>query len=131
MQIFEYQASLLPRITYSGRQDSREKPWRNIRRTTGEHILYFCIRRLSISNIKADGLYRDENIGSVETFEVCKGAKIHTLSPSNILHQNRVGKPLPLLLNEGEIDRLYMYNVDAGEDEKLVNRGTIGKITEI
>ena len=78
-----------------------------------------------------DGLYRDEPIGNVETFKICKGAKIHTLSLSNILHQNRVGKPLPLLLNEGEIDRLYMYNVDAGEDETLVNRGVIGKITEI
>lgn len=60
-----------------------------------------------------------------------KGAKIHTLSLSNILHQNRVGQPLPLLINEGEIDRLYMYNMDAGEDETLVNRGVIGKITEI
>lgn len=86
---------------------------------------------IDIDHLTVDGLYRDEPIGNVETFKICKGAKIHTLSLSNILHQNRVGKPLPLLLNEGEIDRLYMYNVDAGEDEKLVNRGVIGKITEI
>lgn len=43
MQIFEYPAYLLPRITYSGQQDSREKPWRNIRRTTDEYILYFVV----------------------------------------------------------------------------------------
>ena len=86
---------------------------------------------IDIDHLTVDGLYRDEPIGSVETFKICKGAKIHTLSLSNILHQNRVGKPLPLLINEGEIDRLYMYNVDSGEDETLVNRGVIGKITEI
>ena len=43
MQIFEYPASFLPGITYSGQQDSREKPWRNIRRTTDEYILYFVL----------------------------------------------------------------------------------------
>lgn len=84
-----------------------------------------------IDCLTVDGLYREEPIGSVETFKICKGARIRTLSLSSILHQNRVGKPLPLLVNEGEIDLLYMYNVDAGEDEVLVNRGVIGKITEI
>ena len=86
---------------------------------------------IDIDHLTVDGLYRDEPIGCVETFKICKGAKIHTLSLSNILHQNRTGKPLPLLLNEGEIDRLYMYNVDAGEDALLENPGTIGKITQI
>ena len=86
---------------------------------------------IDIDHLVVDGLYRDEPIGSVETFKICKGARIRTLSLSNVLHQNRVGKPLPLLLNEGEIERLYMYNVDAGEDTILENRGTIGKITKI
>ncbi len=86
---------------------------------------------IDIDHLLVDGLYRDEEIGNVETLKICKGARIHTLSLSNVLHQNRVGRPLPLLLNEGEIDRLYMYNVDAGEDTLLVNNGKIGKITEV
>ena len=86
---------------------------------------------IDIDHLVVDGLYRDEPIGCVEAFKICKGAKIHTLSMMNVLHQNRTGKPLPLLLNEGEIDCLYMYNVDAGEDEKLTGNGKIGKITEI
>ena len=86
---------------------------------------------IDIDHLTVDGLYRDEPIGGVETFKICKGARIHTLSMMNVLHQNRTEKPLPLLLNEGEIDRLYMYNVDASEDTLLENLGTIGKITQI
>ena len=38
--------------------------------------------------------------------------------------------PLPLLLNQGNIGRLYLYNTDPGEDELLVNEGTIDKLTK-
>ena len=85
---------------------------------------------LDIDSLVIDGLYRDEPIGRVETMKVCEGTKIRTLSLMNVLHQNRTEKPLPLLLNEGEIDRLYMYNVDAGEDELIFDKGTIKEIIQ-
>ena len=86
---------------------------------------------IDIDTLVIDGLYRDEEIASVETMKVCKEAKIHTLSLMNVCHKNKTDHPITFFLNEGEIDRLYMYNVDAGEDEKLVNNGKIGRITEI
>ena len=39
--------------------------------------------------------------------------------------------PETFFLNEGEIDRLYMYNVDVGEDLLLDNKGAIKKISEM
>lgn len=43
MTVFEYQASILPHITYSGRQNSMQKPWCNIRRVANEYIFYFVV----------------------------------------------------------------------------------------
>ena len=67
----------------------------------------------------------------METLKVCKEAKIHALSLMNVCHQNQTGRPVTFFLNEGEIDRLYMHNVDAGEDVLLDNQGTIHKIVEV
>ena len=39
--IFEYRADVLPRITFSGRQDTSAKPWRNVRRISEDYIFYF------------------------------------------------------------------------------------------
>ena len=39
--IFEYRADVLPRITFSGRQDTSAKPWRNVRRVSEDYIFYF------------------------------------------------------------------------------------------
>ncbi len=43
MEIFEYRADILPHITYSGQQDSIEKPWCNIHRVASEYIFYFVV----------------------------------------------------------------------------------------
>ena len=80
--------------------------------------------------------YKDEAGNQVattktETLKVCKGARIRTLSLSNVLQQNKTDAPETFFLNEGEIDRLYMYNVDVGEDLLLDNKGTIKKISEM
>ena len=86
---------------------------------------------IDVDSLVIDGLYRDEEIAHVETLKVCKGARIHTLSLSNVLQQNKTDAPETFFLNEGEIDRLYMYNVDVGEDLLLDNKGTIKKISEM
>ena len=39
--VFEYRADVLPRITFSGRQDTSAKPWRNVRRISEDYIFYF------------------------------------------------------------------------------------------
>ena len=86
---------------------------------------------IDIDSLVIEGLYRDEEIAGVETLKVCKEAKIHALSLMNVCHQNQTGRPVTFFLNEGEIDRLYMHNVDAGEDVLLDNQGTIHKIVEV
>lgn len=86
---------------------------------------------IDIDQVTIDNLYRNEEISHVETLKVCKGAKIKTLSLSNILHQRTTDTPTTLFLNEGEIDKLYMYNVDPSNDKLLENNGVIGKIVEI
>ena len=85
---------------------------------------------IDIDQVTIDNLYRNEEISHVETIKVCKGAKIKNLSLSNILHQRTTDTPTTLFLNEGEIDKLYMYNVDPSKDKLLENNGVIGKIIE-
>lgn len=82
---------------------------------------------IDIDTLTIDGLYRDEEIANVESFKVCNGAKIHTLSLMNVRCKNKTGIPHAFLVNEGEIDKLYMYNVDADGDMLLDNRGIINE----
>lgn len=80
---------------------------------------------LDIDFLTIDNLCREESLGVVETIKVCANAYIGTLSLSNILHQNRTGKAITLLKNEGQIDKLFLYNVDPGEDTLMENQGSI------
>ncbi len=80
---------------------------------------------LDIDFLTIDNLCRNEDISDVETLKVCENAYIKTLSLSNIIHQNSTDKPITMFTNNGVIDKLYMHNVDGGEDKLLVNNGTI------
>ena len=86
---------------------------------------------LDIDFLTIDNLCRNEDLSSVETLKVCSGANIKTLSLSNIIHQNSTDKPITFFLNEGNIEKLYMYNVDASDDRLLDNRGNIGEIKTV
>lgn len=83
---------------------------------------------LDVDLLTVDNLCRREAIGVVETIKVCEDANIRTLSLSNIIQQNQTGTPFPLMTNQGNIGKLYMYNVDPGNDVLLNNEGTIGEI---
>ncbi len=86
---------------------------------------------LDVDTLTVDGLYRDEKIANVASFKVCEGAKIGRLSLMNVRCRNSTPNKYPFLINEGEIDKLYMYNVDADGALLIDNHGTINKITEI
>ena len=85
---------------------------------------------LDIDFLSIDNLCRKEDISDVETLKVCENAYIKMLSLSNILHQNVTDKPVTMFTNEGVIDKLYMYNVDAGCDEIFNNKGTVNCIKD-
>ena len=80
---------------------------------------------LDIDSVTIDNLYRREDISDVETLKVCRNAHIKTLSISNVVHQNATGEPIIFMKNEGTIEKLYVYNVDTGEDQFLENTGVI------
>ena len=86
---------------------------------------------IDIDAVSIDNLYRNEEISHVETLKVCKGAKIKRLSLSNIVHQNSTDTPITFMLNEGEIENLYMYNVDTSNEKRIENNGFIGNIVDI
>ena len=85
---------------------------------------------LDIDFLSIDNLCRDEQLGVVETIKVCAKAHIGALSLSNILQQNHTGQRITLFKNLGQIDRLYLWNVNAGEDTLLENLGQIGTICD-
>lgn len=86
---------------------------------------------LDIDLLTIDNLCRNEGLSSVETLKVCRGADIKTLSLSNILHQNSTEKPITFFLNQGNIGKLYMYNVDSTGDKLIDNQGNIGEIKTV
>ncbi len=83
---------------------------------------------IDIDAVCIDNLYRNEEISHVESIKVCKGAKIKRLSLSNIVHQNSTETPITFMVNEGEIEKLYMYNVETFNENLLDNKGVIGSI---
>ena len=83
---------------------------------------------LDIDFVSIDNLCRTESLAENETLKVCGNTKIKTMSLSNIVHDNKTGTPIPFMTNEATIGKLYMYNVDSGNDELLVNKGTINEI---
>ena len=85
---------------------------------------------LDIDYLGVSNFFRRESIGRVETIHICPDANIGTLSLCNILQQNETGEPMTLLLNEGNIKKLCMSNVDSGNDRLLDNRGNIEKIID-
>ncbi len=110
-----------PRIPEYGKGDNSNYPF----------AFVWVDSDLDIDFLTIDNLCRNEDISNVETLKVCDNSYIKTLSLSNIIHQNQTKNPINLFTNEGVIDKLYMYNVDSGNDKLLENRGTIKTISEI
>ena len=85
---------------------------------------------VEVNTLTIENMERVEEIAPVETIRVEPRAKIRNMSVAHVSHQNKLGVPLPLMRNHGTIENLYLYNLDAGEDQVLVNAGTIGKLVE-
>ena len=64
----------------------------------------------------------------IETVRVSPDTKIKTLALEHINHENHTGKPVPMMINEGEIEKLYLLDVECGDDVMIDNRGEIRKI---
>lgn len=87
-------------------------------------------KTLDIDSVSIDNLHCRETLGETPLIKVCADTNIRNLSISNVTWENEVGVPLPMMLNQGNIEKLYLYNTDPGEDELLVNEGQIDKLTQ-
>ena len=86
---------------------------------------------IDVDFLTIDNVCRKEDISYVETLKVCPNSHITNLSLSNICQRNVTDFKIPMFRNCGTIDKLYMYNLDAGADEVFVNEGTVGTVKEI
>ena len=86
---------------------------------------------LDIDHLTISNLYRTEHLGDIETIRVRERARIGTMTVSHALYRNETGKATAFMRNDGTIGKLYLYDVDSGEEEKLVNDGSISELHEL
>ncbi len=110
-------------------ENAERKP--EYRKSPGYVFSYIWVDSdLDIDHLSVSNLYRTEHLGDIETIRILPETRIDTLSLSNVQFRNKTGKATALFQNDGSIGNLYMYDVDAGPDEVLINRGTISKLVE-
>ncbi|MCL2751675.1 MAG: glycosyl hydrolase family 28 protein [Firmicutes bacterium] len=80
---------------------------------------------LRIRNLRIAGLYRDEKNYPVPTIVVHKDTEIKSMILSDVRQTNATGKPMPMIHNEGIIEKLVLDSVDTGDDELLTGGGKV------
>jgi len=86
---------------------------------------------LDIDHLTIENVFRKEELGKIETIRVCKNARIGRMSVKHLEHNNQTGEPVPMMINEGHIGKLFLYDVECGGDGMLLNRGTIENIRDL
>ena len=85
---------------------------------------------LDIDLLVIQNVSRTESIGLIPTIGVDAGTKIKAMRVENVYHVNQLDTPLPLMVNKGTIEKLYLCNLNSGKDDALVNTASIGKLYE-
>jgi len=85
------------------------------------HIDY----NLKIRNLRISGLYRDEKNFAVPTIHIDQNTNIRQLILSDVRQTNTTGKPMPLINNNGMVERLILDAVDSGGEEMITGEGNI------
>lgn len=93
--------------------------------------LIFIDSHMDIGHVRIENIGRNEKLGDIETVRILPDTKIKTLVLEHINHENHTAKPVPMMTNQGEIDKLYLLDIDHGEDVRIDNKGTIKKIVEL
>ena len=76
-------------------------------------------------------LSRREDPSARETFGIGAHAHIENLALSHIFQRGAPGMAPVLLRNAGRIDRLSLYDIDAGDATVLENAGLIGRLRAV
>ena len=91
----------------------------------------FIDSRMDIGHVRIENIGRNEKLGDIETIRILPDTKIKTLVLEHINHENHTGRPVPMMINEGEIEKLYLLDIDCGDDVMIENKGTIAKTIEL
>jgi hypothetical protein len=93
----------------------------------GRQPIIYVEGNLHVGNLSIYDVHRVEENIPVATIIVGSGTVVEALTIANVSVENRLGKPFPLLVNDGNIRRLRTSMLEAGADEVFVNRGTVGE----
>ncbi len=79
-------------------------------------------------NIKITDVYRKEYNIPIPTMEIGKNTVIDNLIIDNVITENHTGETMPLLANNGNINRLVVKKICTNGDPEIVGEGTIKEI---
>ena len=83
---------------------------------------------LNVHNLHIQNLHRRESKIAVEAIGIEPDVNVKTLSLRDVSQVNALDTKIPLLLNNGKIDKLFLSNVQADDDTVVHNNGEIRKI---
>ena len=107
------------------RQDFHHKPEQNF-----EFEPIWVEENVHIKNLQIRNFHRRESQVATSLIHICKNVRVDVLSLEHVSQENSTGTPLPILWNEGKLNKLYLYDIQT-EEAVIRNDGEIVKQTVI
>lgn len=82
-------------------------------------------RNLLVKNLHIHDVYREEHNIDIPTVTVDPKAHVENMIIENVVQDNRLPQPIPVVYNQGTIDSLKMRSIRSHKDEEFVNVGTV------
>lgn len=86
---------------------------------------------LRVKNLNISEVYRKEKNVSVEMIGIDKGATIENLYVCSVVQENLTPGHLPLIVNQGMIENLYVNGLRNDKGDLLINNGTVNNANGI
>lgn len=87
--------------------------------------LIWIEKDLHVKNININKVYRKERTTEVSTVYIGSNTKIDSISITNTVCEDFIGKSMPLIENHGYIKYMHTDNLSAGNGPALLNEGEI------
>jgi len=83
---------------------------------------------LTVKNLHIEDVYRKEENVAIETLGIDPEAHIERLSFQQITQENHTGQPIPVIRNQGRIDKAHFSWIRTGGDEFITGPGSVGDV---
>ena len=80
-----------------------------------------------VGSLTLRSIHRREKTHPIPTVVIDEGARVGRLVLEDITTENYTGQPMPLLLNNGTVGRLYAESLEANGDPLFAGEGTVEK----